>query len=235
MWLLCFLWQMELAKEEQCEFLPFLCPRQVIMKNGRVAGLQFCRTEQTEEGEWVEDEDQVVKLKADYIISAFGSMLSDPQGNPGYMQTQSCIITKKWMCLNWSVKCFQTFRVSVWFCSHWGTGSSEADPLGYSRGEHRQHADQWALGVCRWRHCWFSKHHGGISKRWQTSLLAHPQICAGNFVSKTFKSKGHSQVCHLLKSTAKILIVTSFCRSLRLWQHLQLSPDRSFRYFVFDR
>ncbi|XP_075887436.1 dihydropyrimidine dehydrogenase [NADP(+)]-like isoform X2 [Nelusetta ayraudi] len=71
--------EMELAKEEQCEFLPFLSPRQVIMKNGRVAGLQFCRTEQTEAGEWVEDEDQVVKLKADYIISAFGSMLSDPQ------------------------------------------------------------------------------------------------------------------------------------------------------------
>lgn len=89
---------MELAKEEQCEFLPFLSPRQVIMKNGRVAGLQFCRTEQTEAGEWVEDEDQVVKLKADYIISAFGSMLSDPQGNPGNMQTQSGIITKKRMC-----------------------------------------------------------------------------------------------------------------------------------------
>lgn len=77
----CFLPQMELAKEEQCEFLPFLSPRQVIMKNGRVSGLQFCRTEQTEEGEWVEDEEQVVRLKADYIISAFGSMLSDPQGN----------------------------------------------------------------------------------------------------------------------------------------------------------
>lgn len=112
---------MELAKEEQCEFLPFLSPRQVIMKSGRVAGLQFCRTEQTEEGEWVEDEDQVVKLKADYIISAFGSMLSDPQGNPGYMRTQSCIITKKTNVsgtADWSVKCFQTFRVSVWFGSH---------------------------------------------------------------------------------------------------------------------
>lgn len=72
---------MELAKEEQCEFLPFLSPREVIMKNGRVAGLQFCRTEQTEQGEWLEDEDQIVRLKADYIISAFGSMLSDPQGN----------------------------------------------------------------------------------------------------------------------------------------------------------
>lgn len=72
---------MELAKEEQCEFLPFLSPREVIMKNGRIAGLQFCRTEQTEEGEWLEDQEQVVRLKADYIISAFGSMLSDPQGN----------------------------------------------------------------------------------------------------------------------------------------------------------
>ncbi len=77
----CFLCQMELAKEEQCEFLPFLSPREVIMKNGRVAGLQFCRTEQTEEGDWLEDEDQVVRLKADYIISAFGSMFNEPQGN----------------------------------------------------------------------------------------------------------------------------------------------------------
>uniref|UniRef100_A0A3Q2VX81 Dihydropyrimidine dehydrogenase [NADP(+)] n=1 Tax=Haplochromis burtoni TaxID=8153 RepID=A0A3Q2VX81_HAPBU len=71
--------EMELAKEEQCEFLPFLSPREVIMKNGHVAGLQFCRTEQTEEGDWVEDEEQIVRLKADYIISAFGSMLNEPK------------------------------------------------------------------------------------------------------------------------------------------------------------
>ncbi|RVE62031.1 hypothetical protein OJAV_G00173250 [Oryzias javanicus] len=71
--------EMELAKEEKCEFLPFLSPREVIIKNGRVAGLQFCRTEQTEEGDWLEDEEQIVKLKADYIISAFGSILSDPK------------------------------------------------------------------------------------------------------------------------------------------------------------
>lgn len=76
-----FLSQMELAMEEQCEFLPFLSPREVIVKNGRVAGLQFCRTELTEEGDWREDEDQIVRLKADFIISAFGSLLSDPQGN----------------------------------------------------------------------------------------------------------------------------------------------------------
>ncbi|XP_021164406.2 dihydropyrimidine dehydrogenase [NADP(+)] isoform X2 [Fundulus heteroclitus] len=71
--------EMELAKEEKCEFLPFLSPREVVVKNGKIAGLQFCRTEQTESGDWLEDEDQIIRLKADYIISAFGSMLSDPQ------------------------------------------------------------------------------------------------------------------------------------------------------------
>ncbi|XP_035270720.1 dihydropyrimidine dehydrogenase a, tandem duplicate 1 [Anguilla anguilla] len=71
--------EMELAKEEKCEFLPFLSPREVIVKNGRVSSMEFCRTEQTESGEWVEDEEQTVRLKADYIISAFGSMLNDPK------------------------------------------------------------------------------------------------------------------------------------------------------------
>lgn len=102
---------MELAKEEQCEFLPFLSPRQVIMKNGRVSGLQFCRTEQTEEGEWVEDEDQVVRLKADYIISAFGSMLGDPHGNLSDTPTK---LQEK--CTE--VLIGQPLCVSTWSCSH---------------------------------------------------------------------------------------------------------------------
>ncbi|XP_028823381.1 dihydropyrimidine dehydrogenase [NADP(+)]-like isoform X1 [Denticeps clupeoides] len=71
--------EMELAKEEKCEFLPFLTPRKVLVKTGRVAGMEFCRTEQTESGDWVEDEDQIIRLKADYIISAFGSGLNDPK------------------------------------------------------------------------------------------------------------------------------------------------------------
>ena len=32
---------------------------------------------QLESGEWVEDEEQAVKLKADFVISAFGSQLQD--------------------------------------------------------------------------------------------------------------------------------------------------------------
>jgi dihydropyrimidine dehydrogenase (NADP+) len=41
--------------------------------------MQFVRTEQDEAGNWSEDEDQIVRLKADVVISAFGSVLSDPK------------------------------------------------------------------------------------------------------------------------------------------------------------
>ncbi|XP_072023960.1 LOW QUALITY PROTEIN: dihydropyrimidine dehydrogenase [NADP(+)]-like [Amphiura filiformis] len=71
--------EMELAREERCEFMPFLSPRKVILKGGKVSGLELCRTEQDDEGKWVEDEEQTVRLKATYIISAFGSTLADTQ------------------------------------------------------------------------------------------------------------------------------------------------------------
>lgn len=71
---------MELAKEEKCEFLPFLSPREVILKKGLVHAMEFCRTGQTEMGEWVEDPEQTIRLKANFIISAFGSVLNDSKG-----------------------------------------------------------------------------------------------------------------------------------------------------------
>ncbi|XP_064520756.1 dihydropyrimidine dehydrogenase [NADP(+)] isoform X1 [Pseudopipra pipra] len=69
--------EMELAKEEKCEFLPFLSPRKVVLKGGQIVAMEFVRTEQDSDGNWKEDEDQVVRLKADVVISAFGSILSD--------------------------------------------------------------------------------------------------------------------------------------------------------------
>ncbi|XP_059231467.1 dihydropyrimidine dehydrogenase [NADP(+)] isoform X4 [Mustela nigripes] len=70
--------EVELAKEKRCEFLPFLSPRKVILKEGRIVAMQFVRTEQDEAGNWHEHEDEIVTLKADVVISAFGSVLSDP-------------------------------------------------------------------------------------------------------------------------------------------------------------
>ncbi|NXE17503.1 DPYD dehydrogenase, partial [Ardeotis kori] len=69
--------EMELAKEEKCEFLPFLSPRKVVLRNGQIVAMEFVRTEQDHDGNWKDDEDQVVRLKADVVISAFGSILSD--------------------------------------------------------------------------------------------------------------------------------------------------------------
>lgn len=71
---------MELAKVEMCEFLPFMSPRQVSVKNGHVAAMEFVRTEQDAEGNWIEDEEQTLRWKVDFIISAFGSGLEDENG-----------------------------------------------------------------------------------------------------------------------------------------------------------
>ncbi|XP_012269514.2 dihydropyrimidine dehydrogenase [NADP(+)] [Athalia rosae] len=70
--------EMDLAREEKCEFVPFQSPKKVITRGGKIAAIEFLRTEQLDNGEWIEDEDQVVRLKADFVISAFGSALYDP-------------------------------------------------------------------------------------------------------------------------------------------------------------
>lgn len=43
---------MELAREEMCEFMPFLSPRKVIKKaDGKIAAIEFYRTFQVGAGE----------------------------------------------------------------------------------------------------------------------------------------------------------------------------------------
>lgn len=72
---------MELAKEEKCEFLPFLSPQKVVVgKSGEIVGIEFCRTELDDHGKWIEDDGQTTKLRTNYVISAFGSQLSDSSG-----------------------------------------------------------------------------------------------------------------------------------------------------------
>jgi hypothetical protein len=40
-------------------------------------------------GNWIEDEDQIIRLKCNYIISAFGSTLNDL---PGYLFLYNFIV-----------------------------------------------------------------------------------------------------------------------------------------------
>lgn len=55
----------------------FLSPQKVNVRGGRIFSVTFARTEQTDDGKWIEDKDELVTLKTNYIISAFGSGLSD--------------------------------------------------------------------------------------------------------------------------------------------------------------
>ncbi|CAF0828642.1 unnamed protein product [Brachionus calyciflorus] len=70
--------EVEVAKEERCEFIPFLSPSKVLLNsNNQITGMEFFRTELNENDEWVEDKDQITRLKCNYIISAFGSGLTE--------------------------------------------------------------------------------------------------------------------------------------------------------------
>ncbi|XP_057334163.1 dihydropyrimidine dehydrogenase [NADP(+)] [Microplitis mediator] len=71
--------EMELAREEKCEFIPFHSPKQVIVKGNKIVAMEFYRTEQNDNDEWIEDQDQLMRIKADFIISAFGSGLFNPK------------------------------------------------------------------------------------------------------------------------------------------------------------
>ena len=71
---------MEAAKKERCEFMPFMNPKKVIEKNGRIYAMKFNRTEVELDGKMTEDPDQEITIKTDFIISAFGSLLSDNKG-----------------------------------------------------------------------------------------------------------------------------------------------------------
>jgi dihydropyrimidine dehydrogenase (NADP+) len=75
-----FLLQIQLAYEEKCEFIPFQSPKQVILKGNKIVAIEFYRTEQDENDKWIEDTEQITRLKANFIISAFGSGLYDLEG-----------------------------------------------------------------------------------------------------------------------------------------------------------
>ncbi|XP_012284888.1 dihydropyrimidine dehydrogenase [NADP(+)] [Orussus abietinus] len=67
--------EVQLAQEEKCEFIPFQSPKEVKVRNGKIVAVEFYRTDLNDNGEWIEDKDQVTQLKADFLISACGSGL----------------------------------------------------------------------------------------------------------------------------------------------------------------
>lgn len=73
-----FTLQVSVAVDEKCELVGFMAPHSVNVKDGRIVSVTFSRTEQTEDGKWIQDVDQLNTIKASFLISAFGSGLEDP-------------------------------------------------------------------------------------------------------------------------------------------------------------
>ena len=72
----------------------------MVTKDGHIVAMEFCRTEQLDDGSWTIDDEQTVKLKADFVISAFGSELGQSDGmemNIIYL----CILYKYRIILIW--------------------------------------------------------------------------------------------------------------------------------------
>jgi dihydropyrimidine dehydrogenase (NADP+) len=51
---------MEAAREEKCEFMPFMTPVHVNLKDGRIVSVEFRKMEQDFDGTWFEDEGQTL-------------------------------------------------------------------------------------------------------------------------------------------------------------------------------
>ena len=69
--------EVDVAKDERCEFLPFHQPKKVIVKNGRITALELWKMEKDENGKYGIDEDQFLRLKCDFVITAFGCKMTD--------------------------------------------------------------------------------------------------------------------------------------------------------------
>jgi len=70
--------EVDIAKNEACDFLPFCSPKAVILNDaGHISHMEFYRMEEQADGSYKVDEDQVLKVRADFIISAFGSHIPD--------------------------------------------------------------------------------------------------------------------------------------------------------------
>ncbi|XP_069795164.1 dihydropyrimidine dehydrogenase [NADP(+)]-like isoform X2 [Narcine bancroftii] len=96
--------EVELAKQEKCEFLPFMSPRRIILKGQRISAIEFVHTEQNEAGDWIEDEDQIIHFKANFVISAFGSILI----NSSVKEAMANIKFNRWGFLDVDIETMQT-------------------------------------------------------------------------------------------------------------------------------
>lgn len=87
--------EVELVRKERCEFIPLCQPKAVITKDDHVSGLEVYKMDMDEDGKLIIDEDQTMRIKTDFIISAFGSCVDDP-----LVQACAPLAFNEWGCVD---------------------------------------------------------------------------------------------------------------------------------------
>merc|ERR1712137_266376 len=66
--------EVDIAKDEACDFLPYASPSNVtVNEKGHISYVTFERFEEQDDGSYKLDKEQTTKIRADFVISAFGS------------------------------------------------------------------------------------------------------------------------------------------------------------------
>jgi len=101
----------EAAREEKCEFIPYSLPKQLIVRDGHIVGMELYKMDTNDKGESIMDEDQFIRMKCDFVISAFGSQVPDslrPHVTP--------LTINKWGCANVNEETGQSQDSEYIFC-----------------------------------------------------------------------------------------------------------------------
>jgi dihydropyrimidine dehydrogenase (NADP+) len=64
--------------DEQCELMPRVVVKQIITKDGKISAVEFHKTD-VEGSKVIIDEESLIRMKCDFIISAFGCTLNDSE------------------------------------------------------------------------------------------------------------------------------------------------------------
>ncbi|KAL3284645.1 hypothetical protein HHI36_018799 [Cryptolaemus montrouzieri] len=102
--------EVKAAVEEKCELIGFLTPHSVNVKGGKIISVTFARREQADDGSWTVDTEQLTTLRANYLITAFGSHLD----NSDIIQALNPLKLTKWKTPEFDPVTLSTSHPQVW-------------------------------------------------------------------------------------------------------------------------
>jgi NADPH-dependent glutamate synthase beta subunit-like oxidoreductase len=116
--------------------MPFCSPKQVLRNEaGHIHAMEFYKTELDDNGKLVIDKDQFVRIKVDFVISAFGSETVDSLRKVHHIHHTRIVVL-----------------LSTNECTTIGCSAADVHRVGLGRRRSRQESGQGRrLGLCRRR------------------------------------------------------------------------------------